>query len=178
MVIGTAPAAPVIPRITMSPAGTVHRAGASRRSRRSRTSATPVALGASVSAGRTTRGAGARSATVFIRARSASAFSTVRTDETRQLGLCLAIPDAVRARSCLLVAYRLDVGSVAADKLAMRFLAIARTLWSKGHAKQTETSDCPCLGRPVPRLGGRRAVKSRSFRPGTVSIWTVGARTF
>ena len=114
---------------------------------------------------------------MLIRARTASALGAVWTDETRQLGLRLAVPDAVGTSSRLLVAHRLDVGSVAADKLATRFFcatrpsAIRRTTTRRGLKPSIVRAWTPrSMTRPW------RAVEPRSLRPRTVRRRTLSAR--
>src|SRR5450756_1711890 len=104
---------------------------------------------------------------MFVRTRTASALGTVWTHETRQRGLPLAIPDAVGTGSCLLVAHRLNVRSIAAYKLAMRFLCAARA--SAIGSTTARRRLRPSIVRTwTPRSPTRswRAVESRPLRPG------------
>src|SRR5450759_5654779 len=115
---------------------------------------------------------------MLVRARSTRALGTVRADETRQLRLRLAIPDTVGTGSCLLVAHRLDVGSVAAYKLAMRFLCAARASAIGSTTARRRLK--PSIVRTwTPRCPTRswRAVESRPLRPGTVRVGSIGMRT-
>src|SRR5664280_3702256 len=100
-----------------------------------------------------TRSARARSRTMLVRTRTAGALGTVRTDETRQLGLGLAIPDAVRTGGRLLVTHWLDVGSIAAYKLATRLLCTTRTSTI------------------------RRTTPGRRLKPSIVRTWTSSSPT-
>jgi hypothetical protein len=110
---------------------------------------------------------------MLVRTRTASALGAIRTDETRQLRLRLAIPDAVGTSSRFLMAHRLDVGSVAADKLATRFLRATRPSAIRRTATRRRLESSTIIPW-TPRSPTRpwRAVEPRSLRP-----WTVRRRT-
>ena len=177
--VGTALAAPVVTRIAVSSTGTVYRTRASVRPRSAKASATSVALRTSSSAGRTAAGcARARPSAMLVRTRSTSTLGAVGTDETRQFGLCLPIPDAVGTSSRLLVAHRLDVRSIPAYKLPTGFLCATRTPAIRRAAPRRGLEPSIVIAwTPGSTTGSRGAVESRPFRPGTIRVWTVGTGT-
>jgi hypothetical protein len=122
-----APVAPLVMWIPGSAARSTGRTGTSAGRRPAEAAPVPVPLWTTRLAGRPSRASSTRAAMVFHRARSTGALRAIRPNETRQLSLRLAVPDAIGTGGRLLMAHWLDIWCIPADELAMRFLSAARS---------------------------------------------------
>jgi len=157
---------PLITGIVGLAAGTAGETGAPVRRRPAKTAAGSLALRATR---RRTRRAtcipAARAAAVLVWTRSPCALGAVRSNETRQLRLRLAIPDAVGTGGGLLMADGSDIGSIPADELAMRLLAGAGPLAPLGIAARRR-------GKTTAVVAGTPLSAMRTLR----TFWTMSRR--